>query len=274
MSNLNERVARFIARYRTVVAKSSVQVLNEVIAYDETHLYAGLGDEAEFCREVRRSSGIVETANNEEARYQELVRENILAELKEIQGVKSVRVKPSNINHAESLQVKIQAYYFYQGIFYDAGKWLFTVDMLSEEDNGFDIESYWYEYYALDDGTCFKTSTNLVSGHSCCTFGDRGTIHPLYGNVGCGFCFGDSYSQITTYLKTGDFVSAFQLVSLCLHHVNFCDTYRIPNAFSIAHDVDVRELADYFGLSDAEVMQVEARHQALRRQLETEIHEP
>lgn len=257
MNNLNERVARFIARYRTVVAKSSVWATNDAMAYFRLLGSRLFDDEIASCEDALQNSGIVEAIENEEARYQEIVAQNVSAQLLAIQGVKEIILG----GHGDStLQIVIQAYYHYKDAFYDAGKWIFVVNMLDMVDNAFNAHFHLYNAYALDDGTCF-INNEIFYGRLCDMF--EGTLHPLYGNIGIGFCFGNMYGDIVNYLLTGDFVSAFQLVSLCLHHVNFRDMYRIPQIFNIAYDVDTRELSEYFGLSDKDMEAIETRYREM-----------
>lgn len=270
-NNLNEKVARFIARFRTVVVESSLAKIDEAIAYDDAHkTRLGVANELRLLRETKQDSDIIRTAD-EETRYQELLAQNVLDQLLAIQGVESVDVVVED--GVESLQVTLQAYYLHRGVFYDAGRWIWSVDMVSADDNIFNIERNWYSQYALIDGTCFPTGSVLFSGKPCERFKNGRTEHPYYPDDYYGFCFGDSSMDIRAYLLTGEFVSAFQLVSLCLHYVNIEHRGDTSRYFNVAYDVDVRELAEYFGLSDAKIAQIEAKHQALR-QSETKTSTP
>ena len=54
-NTLNERVARFIARYRTVVVESSLSKIGESIAYDEAQDPISFEEEITLLREMRRA---------------------------------------------------------------------------------------------------------------------------------------------------------------------------------------------------------------------------
>ena len=209
MSNtLNERVARFIARYRTVVVESSLSKIDESIAYDEAQDPINFEEEITLLREMRLNSEIAKIPD-EETRYQELVAQDVAARLLAIQGVESVDVVEIG-GEALALQVTIQARYLYDGIFYDAGKWLWNVGMVSFDENTFDPAIRWYKPHSLDDGTCFLESSVLFSGGVLQPFKTGFTDHPIYEDCLRGFCFGDSCTDIREYLLTGEFGSAFQ----------------------------------------------------------------
>lgn len=257
-NTLNERVARFIARYRTVVAESSLAIIDETIEFDEEEGSDNVISEVEELKRIKLDSEIVGAAQDEEVRYKELLAQDIVAQLLSIQGVESVEIlNASNTNgHVESLRVTVQAYYLYGDVFYDAGKWTLDVDMLDEDDNDFNPKSDWYRDYALDDGTCFKTTGPLFYGEVSQPFKSGSTDHPFYEDYGYGFCFGDSGADIRAYLLTGEFVSAFQLISLCLYHVNEGTEILIPRVFNEAKNVDIRKLADYFELNDEDIIRI------------------
>ena len=258
-NTLNERVARFIARYRTVAAKSSLTKIDETIEFDEVEGGDALISEAEELKRIKLDSEIVRAAQDEEIRYQELLEQDIVARLLSIRGVESVEILNASdtIGHVESLRVTIQAYYLYDDVFYDAGKWTLGVDMLDADDNAFNPQYHWYRGYALDDGTCFKATTGPLSyGEVSQPFKSGSTDHPWYEDSEYGFCFGDSSADIRAYLLTGEFVSAFQLISLCLYHVNEGHEKMIPYHFNEAKNVDTRKLADYFDLDDEDIIRI------------------
>ena len=258
-NTLNERVARFIARYRTVVAKSSLAKIDETIEFDEEEGFDDLISEAEELKRIKLDSEIVRAAQDEEIRYQELLAQDIVAQLLSIRGVESVEILNASdkFGHVEYLRVTIQAYYFYDDVFYDAGKWTLDVGMLDVNDNDFKPYSDWYRGCALDDGTCFKATTApLFYGEVSQPFKSGSTDHPWYGDREYGFCFGDSGVDIKAYLLTGEFVSAFQLISLCLYHVNEYHEKMIPYDFNEAKNVDIRKLANYFELDDEDIIRI------------------
>lgn len=233
-NTLNERVARFIARYRTVVVESSLSKIDEDIAYDEAQDPINFEEEITLLREMRLNSEIAKIPD-EETRYRELVAQDVAARLLAIKGVESVDVVEIG-GEALALQATIQARYLYNGISYDAGKWLWSVGMVSFDENAFNPEIHRYELHSLDDGTCFLESSVLFSGSVLQPFKTGFTDHPIYEDCEYGFCFGDSRTDIREYLLTGEFVSAFQLISLCLHHVNTVDTCYIPMYFNRLDD--------------------------------------
>ena len=262
---LSERVARFIARYRTVAAKSSLAKIDEAIEFDEEEGGDDLISEAEELKRIKLDSGIVRVAQDEEIRYQELLEQDIVAQLLSIRGVESVEIldAANTVECVESLRVTIQAYYLYDDVFYDAGKWTLDVDMLDADDNAFNPQYNWYRDYALDDGTCFKTTTGPLSyGEVSQPFKSGSTDHPFYDDCEYGFCFGDSGADIKAYLLTGEFVSAFQLISLCLYHVNEYHERMIPYYFNEAKNVDIRKLADYFELGDEDIIRINKTRQS------------
>lgn len=263
--SLNKRVARFIARYRTVIAKSSVEKIEGFIDYLERGGGLSWADEIRELKEIRLHSEVVEDAENEEEHYQELLAQDVVRQLLAIQGVKSVEVVTSD-QGIESLEVTIQAYYLFGGIFYDAGEWVWRVPMQDEGKNIIRASSaFSYRLFVSESGICFRSHGPLFSGLLLRPV--KGSIdeHPLYPEFSKGFCFGDLQQDILKNLLAGNFVSAFQLISLCLYHVNEGTEDVIPTYFYIAYDVDVRELAEYFDLNEEAVKLIEARYQALRK---------
>ncbi len=272
-NNLLERVARFIAHYRTVVAESSLSAIDSFIHYYKSDDADYWDEEIQELEKLKLDSVISRAANDEEDRYQELLARNIIAQLLAIQGIEDVDIV---VNDGEkSLQITLQAYYIYNGIIYDAGKWIWTVDMLSADDNsiGPDPSDNDFRSYILDDGTCFWADNAPFCGEPSKPFKDGSTYHPIYSDSIYGFCFGTSREEIENYLLTGEFVSAFQLISLCLHHVSYINSRFIPSSFDIAYDADIHKLAEYFNLSIADIAQIKDKHQALQR-LETKTSTP
>jgi hypothetical protein len=251
MAATAEQVARFIARYRTEIAKSSVQKINQIIKH-----YEMAGIVTKENRELKRfRSRIARVVCNEEARYEELLAQDVLAQLYAIQGVKSVEVTNDETGE-EDLVILIQVYYLYEGEIYDAGEWELNV-CLDEVSSCNDISSYGYDKdFMFDDGTYFASDdylfyTKLVGGIQ-----EDAEDNPLYGN----FCFGGLTKDIDDYLIAGEFVSAFQLISLCLHHVNEDDESKIPIYFDLMEGVNVRDLAEFFDLTEGEIAEYEAKN--------------
>ena len=258
-----EKIARFIAHYRTRIAKSSVQKIDEFINWYEDSAQGVFQWENEIKLLQTARSKIEKAANNEDVRYAELVEQDILARLQAIQGVESVGIYTDDEGW-QYLEVNIQAYCLFNGRVYDAGYWEWEVPMVDASDNIIPVLADEDEYM-LDDGTFFVNGMDLLRG----TFIDPEAIdgeHPLYHDY-AGFCFGKLAREIDDYLRVGDFVSVFQLVSLCLNHVNDDDTNKIPHCFVVAKDVDIRDLADYFGLSDEDVKQMERERDDLDKLL-------
>ncbi len=264
--SLNERVARFIARYRTVIAKSSVEKIEGFIDYLERRGGLFWADEIEELKEIRLHSEVVKDAENEEERYQELLAQDVVRQLLAIQGVKSVEVVTSD-QGIESLEVTIQAYYLFGGIFYDAGEWVWRVPMQDEGKNMIRVSlvAPSYRLFVSESGICFRSYGPLFYGLLIRPVKGSEDEHPLYPGPELGFCFGDLQQDILENLLAGNFVSAFQLISLCLNHYNAEQRSCVPTYFYIAYDVDVRELAEYFDLNEEAVKLIEARYQALRK---------
>lgn len=242
-----EKVARFIAQYRTVIAKSSVEKINMGIRC------LGLEESTVVAERLRAmKSKIEEVAYNEDTRYAELIEQNVLVQLQAIRGVKSVSLC-TNEKGREHLEVGMQAYYLYNGYIYDAGYWKWYIHMADAINN---IASPCFiDVDHLEDGTTFFNGEALLCGMLVDTE-EIDAVHPLYHDCN-GFCFGAMARDIDNYIKVGDFVSAFQLVSLCLHHVNECDRDKIPFRFKRIEGVKIRDMAEYFGLSEEEVAKIE-----------------
>lgn len=242
-----EKVARFIAQYRTVIAKSSVEKINMGICW------LGLEGSKVVAEQLRAmKSKIEEVANNEDIRYAELMEQNVLAQLQAIQGVKSVHLYADEKGQ-EYLGVDMQAYYLYNGRIYDAGYWKWYVPMANATNNI--VSPCFVDTCHLEDGTVFHDNEASLRGMFV-GIGEMDSAHPLYSDCN-GFCFGTMARDIDNYIKVGDFVSAFQLVSLCLHHVNECDRDKIPFRFKQIEGVKIRDMAEYFGLSEEEVAKIE-----------------
>ena len=122
----------------------------------------------------------------------------------------------------------------------------------------------------LDDGTYYTPGDYFFESE----FNRATACRPTYGDPN-GFCFGDSYDEIIDYLLTADFVSAFQLASLCLHHINKGDDKDLFLIFDevCAADcgIDIQEMAEYFGLTEDEVAGIEARQRELAKEKEREV---
>ena len=258
--NLNERVARFIAQYRTVIARSSVEKIEGFIDYLERRDRFFWAEEIEGLKEIRSNSEVAKDVDNEEDRYQELLAQDVAKQLLAIQGVKSVEAVTSD-QGIESLEVTIQAYYLFDGIFYDAGEWVWKVPMCNNTRNKISLRNALFQI-----GSCFCPDRPLFYGTLLRPFKDSDDVPPLYYSFNYGFCFGDLLCDILERLKAGDFVSAFQLISLCLNHCNATEKHRIPIFFDVAYDADIRKLAEsqYFDLNEEDIEWIEARHQKLR----------
>ncbi len=260
-----EKVARFIAEYRTDVAKRSIHTIGAIIdCYSFDPLFCA--DEINALSEARNKMAAV--AADEDARYECLVTEDVLAQLLAIRGVKSVGVSIDEAGE-KLLTIMIQAYYLHNGYVYDAGLWEWMVPTVGRATAGYTLYPGTYTTEdVLEDGTPCLIEADFLEGIFTDSTGAKKS-HPFYGGWS-GFCFGSMDAEIKNYLLTGDFVSAFQLISLCLHHINPSDKCLIVQYFERVDDMDICDIARYFGLNTKETELVSAMRNTLECLNDTE----
>lgn len=260
MSTLSERVARFIAHFRSVAIESSRKAYENCMSERDEN--GAFDDEADYAESLLAKLDLAYAEKTEDNFYQELLPQGIAEQIRNVYGVDRV-----NIAHADGdciLRVWMHIYYPHAGKIYDFGICQFRVGTEYtateiRESHKFISFVCDFELIALEDGTLSPYDPD----HYECTFTCKEN-NTIYGDV---FCFGVLSRDIAKYLVAGDFVSAIQTASLCLHHVNTKDLDNIPMIYrevcAADRGINIQKMAEYFGLSEDEVAKIEARQREL-----------
>lgn len=259
MSNLNEKVARFIAQFRSEAINSSREFYDSFVSKMAGRL--AFGAETALARKMLAKLDIAYAEKTEDDFYCELLSQNIVQQICNIYGVEKITITRTD-NDCE-LTVRMHIYYPHKGKIYDFGVCRFKVstETVASDiiNNGYPLSLDYFKSIVLEDGVLLPSCPCFFE----CVFTrkDKNTIY------GSNFCFGHRDDDIAKYLLAGDFVSAIQIASLCLHYVSVDDADNIPciynEVYAADRSIDIRAMAEYFDLSQDEAAEIEARQREL-----------